>query len=148
MSKDPHDSAQREVERLWRSFAFQHPASLFAERVWAPPVDMVVSDDSARVLVEIAGVPRDQVRVRLRGRTLEIRGRRLPPRQEVAGAHYHRAEIYFGDFERTIELPWEADELAIEARVRDGMLEIRLRAASRPSMRDVPIRRSKDLGSR
>jgi HSP20 family molecular chaperone IbpA len=60
--------------------------------------------------------------------------------QEPAGAHYHRAEIYFGDFSRVVELPWEADERSVAATYRDGMLEIRLQALPVPEPTDVPVR--------
>jgi HSP20 family molecular chaperone IbpA len=49
----------------------------------------------------------------------------------MSGARYHRAEIYFGDFRRVVELPWEADDRGIRAEFRDGMLEIRIRALIR-----------------
>jgi len=139
MPQDPFESAQREIERLWRDLVYRsHPGTHFAEDPWVPQVDVVVSEDRARLFVELAGVPREDVKVRLRGRSLEIAGRRVPP-VERSDAHYHRAEIYFGDFRRLIELPWEADESDIEAVVRDGMLEINIRAASRRPT-DVPIR--------
>jgi HSP20 family protein len=135
---DPLELAQREIERLWRDLVYhRHPGAHFAEQPWAPPADVVVSPDSARVILELAGVPRDAVRVRLRGRMLEVGGRRVPP-QEPQGAHYHRAEIYFGEFQRVIELPWEADEKSIEAIYRDGMLEIRIHAAA-TLPKEVPI---------
>jgi len=138
MSQDPYEIAQREIERLWRDLVYhRHPGTHFAEQPWVPPVDVVVTDDRVRVIAEMAGVPRQAVHVRLRGRILEISGRRVAP-QGPDGAHYHRAEIYFGEFRRSIELPWEADETGIEAVFSDGMLEIRIRAASAaPS--NVPI---------
>lgn len=136
---DPFEIAQREVERLWRDLVYhRHPGSHFAEQPWVPPADVVVSENEVRVILELAGVPRERVRVRLVGRTLEVSGRRVPP-HEPAGAHYHRAEIYFGEFQRVIELPWEADEKAIEAEYRDGLLEIRIHAAAPALPKDVPI---------
>jgi HSP20 family protein len=92
------------------------------------------------VIIELAGVLREDVKVRLRGSTLEISGRRSPP-QEQAEARYHRAEISFGDFRRSIELPWEADETKVEARFRDGMLEVQLQRAPGPQQTHIPIQR-------
>jgi HSP20 family protein len=138
MSQDPYEIAQREIERLWRDLVYhRHPGTHFAEQPWVPPVDVVVTDNRARVIVELAGVPREGVHVRLFGRILEISGRRHPP-QGPQGAHYHRAEIYFGEFRRAIELPWEADESGIDAVFRDGMLEIRIQAAA-TSPTDIPV---------
>jgi HSP20 family protein len=139
--KDALEGLQREVERLFHDLVYhRHPASHFAEPSWSPPADLVVSPTSARVLLELAGVPAERVHVKLRGRTLEITGRREPP-QEPHGSHYHRAEIYFGDFRRTIELPWDADDKTIAARYRDGLLEIELQRLSATAT-EVPIEES------
>lgn len=137
---DPFEIAQREVERLWRDLVYHRlPSSHFTEQPWAPPTDVVVSDTAARVIVEIAGVPRDNVHVRLRGRTLEISGRRQPP-VRLAGVHYHRAEIYFGDFQRVVELPWEADPRRVTAAFHDGLLEVELHAIAAVRHTAVPVR--------
>jgi HSP20 family protein len=136
---DPIENIQREVERMFHDLVYhRHPATHFSEPAWKPAADLVVSRQAARVLLELAGVARESVRVTLRGRTLEVSGRRNPP-QEPGGAHYHRAEIYFGEFRRVIELPWEADEHTVEARHRNGMLEIHLKPVSASASTDIPI---------
>ncbi len=136
---DPLESLQREVERLFHDLVYRrHPASHFSEPRWSPAADLVVSPQAARVLFELAGVPRESVKVRLRGNTLEVSGRRRPP-QEPAGTHYHRAEIYFGEFRRVVELPWEADPSQVEALYRDGMLEVRLKPAPTPARAQIEV---------
>ena len=136
---DPLQSLQREVERLFHDLVYRrHPASHFAEPRWSPAADLVVSKRSARVIFELAGVPRETVKVVLRGNQLEVSGRRTPP-QEPSGTHYHRAEIYFGDFRRVVELPWPADENRIEALYREGMLEVRLKRAPEPERTEIEI---------
>ncbi len=124
--EDPRQTLQRDVERLFHNLVYQRPqATHFSEPEWAPAVDLVVAEQSARVIVELAGVAHDRVRVRLSGRSLEISGRRESPR-EPAGAHYHLAEIQFGDFRRVVELPWDAAPDRVEAIHREGLLEIQL----------------------
>ena len=139
---DPPEHIQREVVRLFHDLVYHgHPSAHFAEQPWVPPADLVVTGRSARVIVELAGVPRESVRVRLRGNLLEVSGRRVAP-QESPGAHYHRAAIYFGEFSRVVELPWGADEASVSATYRDGMLEIRLQAVPAPRPTEVPVRES------
>jgi len=136
---DPLHSLQREVERLFHDLVYRrHPASHFSEPRWSPAADLVVAKHSARVILELAGVPRESVKVRVRGNLLEVTGQRNPP-QEPAGTHYHRAEIYFGDFRRLVELPWEADASKVDAVYRDGMLEVRLKRAPAPTRTEIPI---------
>ena len=88
MSRDPADpieNLQREFERLFHGLVYRrHPSSHFAEPAWSPAADLVVSRSTARVLIELAGVPRENVRVRLRGRELEITGRRSQPERHSA----------------------------------------------------------------
>jgi HSP20 family protein len=137
--KNPLENLQHEVERLFHDLVYRrHPASHFAEPRWSPAADLVVGERSARVIFELAGVPRESVKVLLRGSQLEVSGRRSPP-QEPAGTHYHRAEIYFGDFRRRVELPWDADETQIEAVYREGMLEVRLQRAPEPERKEIEI---------
>jgi HSP20 family protein len=136
---DPLESLQREVERLFHDLVYRrHPASHFSELRWSPAADLVVSAQSARVIFELAGVPRESVKVRLRGNVLEVSGRRSPP-QEPTGTRYHRAEIYFGDFRRLVELPWEADASRVEAVYRHGMLEVRLHRAPAAERTEVEV---------
>jgi HSP20 family protein len=135
---DPFHRLQREVERMFHSLVYR-PGTHFCEPAWSPPTDLVVSQESARVIVELAGVPRERVKVQLQGNILEISGRRNPPPQEQEGTHYHRAEIFFGDFRRTIELPWIADDTKVDARFRDGMLEIHLVPASVVVHAQIPV---------
>src|SRR6266536_2196269 len=109
LREDPLESLQREVERLFHDLVYhRHPATHFSEPAWQPPADLVVSEHAARVLLELAGVPRETVRVTLRGRTLE--------------------------------LPWEADENAVEARYKNGMVEIYLKPVAAPATTEIPVR--------
>ena len=140
--EDALERVQREVERLWRDLVYRrHPAAHFGEQPWAPPADVMVSESSARVTLELAGVPRESIRVRLKGSTLEVSGRRSPPQEQAGTLFYHRAEIYYGEFSRLIELPWEADEKQVQALYHDGMLEIRIPASVAPPAVEVPIKR-------
>lgn len=139
MRNDSREELQRRVERLFHDLVYhRHPSSHFGAPAWSPSADLVVSERSARVLIELAGVPRESVRVTLSGRMLEIGGRRAPP-AERAEALYHRAEIFFGEFHRTIELPWQSDERHVEARFRDGMLEIQVERIADPSPNDITV---------
>ncbi|TMQ65333.1 MAG: Hsp20/alpha crystallin family protein [Candidatus Eisenbacteria bacterium] len=116
--EDALERVQREVERLWRDLVYRrHPAAHFGEQPW-----------------------RESIRVRLKGSTLEVSGRRSPPQEQAGTLFYHRAEIYYGEFSRLIELPWEADEKQVQALYHNGMLEIRIPASVAPPAVEVPIK--------
>jgi HSP20 family protein len=136
---DPLDRLQRKVERLFHGLVYhRHPACHFGETAWTPAIDVVVSPHEARILVELAGVSRQGVQVQLQGHVLEISGRRKPP-ADLTDAHYQLAEIFFGDFRRTIELPWQAEAESVTAKHRDGMLEIQLQRAQVDAPDEITI---------
>lgn len=139
--RDPFERFQREVERLFHDMVYRRaPGGHLGGAPWQPLVDLIASNDRAWVRVELPGVSRQDFRVSLQGNLLRVWGRRRPPR-DVEGVDYHRAEIFYGPFERIIELPWHADEDQIEARHREGFLEIQLVPLAAATPTDVPVER-------
>jgi HSP20 family protein len=134
---DPFERLQREVERLFQDLVYRrHPATHFSERAWQPAVDVIACDERVWVRAEVPGVAKHDLHVGLIGNRLRIAGWRRPPRN-VSAPDYYRAEIYYGAFERLVELPWPADPEHIKARYRDGMLEVEL--APRPVSADTHV---------
>jgi HSP20 family protein len=94
---------------------------------WQPLVDVLASEDLARIRVEVAGVPEKELNVVVSGRFVRVFGQRpLPEPAEAAGLGYHAAEILYGWFERSVELPWEADPERVRTAYENGLLLVRL----------------------
>lgn len=101
-----------------------------------PDVDVLETDDHHLVLVELPGVPRDSVRVRLEGSHLVVTGTKPAHRPE--GATVRTAERTAGPFRRTFLLPPDVDGAAVTADLTDGVL--RVEVPRRPgAARDVEI---------
>jgi HSP20 family protein len=106
--------------------------------VYEPRVDIVETDDALEILADMPGVTRDGVEVTLEQRVLRIRGRtdlRLP--EGVAPLHL---EYQPGDYERAFTLSEAVDPAGIEARVRDGVLHLRLPKAGPAKLQRVEVR--------
>ncbi len=90
---------------------------------WAPAVDICEMADRYEVIVELAGMRRDDIEVYSEKGQLVITGwRRDPcPRERV---YMHQIEIEEGQFRRRLGLPGDVDVERITARYRDGMLRI------------------------
>ena len=89
---------------------------------WMPVVDVAENDSGYLLKIEIPGVREDDVSVKLENRTLTIAGERKP---EVAdGVRYLRMERAYGTFSRMFQLADNLDPESVEARFRDGVLEI------------------------
>jgi HSP20 family protein len=93
---------------------------------WHPPVDVWEEGDCYHVRVDLPGVPSGDVNVEIEDGVLHIRGERRTggsvPRDE-----FLRAERPHGRFALSMALPASVDPQGIEARQRDGVLEILVR---------------------
>jgi len=92
---------------------------------WAPAVDISEMCDHWEVIVELAGVRRDDIEVYTENHHLTITGWRHDPTSPEK-VRLHQMEIEQGQFRRRILLPTDVDEDAVTARYHDGLLRIRV----------------------
>lgn len=96
------------------------------ETFWRPPTDVYETDDSAVVIVEIAGLAEGAYSISLSGRMLVVTGERTDPGAKLA---YQQMEIRYGKFRTEVHLPWALDTGDHSATYESGFLKIRLRKA-------------------
>jgi len=87
---------------------------------WEPAIDIFETATEVWVLVALAGVPLERMRVELSEREVVVAGERPLP-ASFRNAAVHRLEIPHGTFERRLELPPGRYELD-QRRVVDGCL--------------------------
>lgn len=90
-----------------------------------PPVNMWLGDDSVVVTAEMPGVAQDDIDLTVRENTLIIAGKRNPATDDEDAA-WHRRERPSGEFSRSIRLPLRVDPDKVQARTRNGTLEIEM----------------------
>lgn len=90
---------------------------------WVPLADLSESDHAYRVTVELPGVRREEISIRLDSGILTIEGVRAPDPDSREAGHL-RVERSHGPFSRTFHLPGPADQKRVEARFHLGLLEI------------------------
>lgn len=113
------------------------------EGVWRPPTDVFETDDSAVVIVEIAGLAEGDFEISLNGRVLIVSGERHDPAEKLA---YQQMEIRYGRFRTEVHVPWALESSGQSAVYEDGFLRITLRKAQ---SRRVPVKVSQsDLSDR
>jgi HSP20 family protein len=93
---------------------------------WRPPVDVWEQGDTYHVLVDLPGVAAGDVRVEIEEGVLHVRGERKTA-ASVPRGEFLRAERPHGRFALSMALPASVDANGIEARHREGVLEIVLR---------------------
>jgi len=99
------------------------------EADWVPSVDVCETRDGYEIVVELAGVRRENIEVFTEGRYLTISGWRGDPlsRHKVC---VRQMEIERGQFCRRLHLPDDADERGVAARYRDGFLHVSIPKAA------------------
>ena len=76
------------------------------QQLWRPAIDIVETEDTLQVLMNLAGVNRESVDVDFFNNSVSIKGEReAPSLASAAGATQRRQEIVYGKFERKIVLP-------------------------------------------
>lgn len=133
------DELQREVERFFDHFPRgKRVGVVFSECVWAPHVDVYETAEQLVVLVDLAGVPKEQIRVEVEHDHLRLSGQRRPPHRGD-GRTVYALEVPSGPFERLIHLPFPVDPGRTAASYRDGFLEIVLPRVQPQQPRRVPV---------
>ncbi|MGD9874221.1 MAG: Hsp20/alpha crystallin family protein [Kiritimatiellia bacterium] len=98
--------------------------------VWAPNTDVFESAEGVVIRVELAGVPLEQLEITCEGRVLNINGTRCESfgSDTLAGFRFRQLEIEYGPFHRSVTLPYDTDPVHTKATMKNGVLEIRVRA--------------------
>jgi len=98
--------------------------------IWTPNTDVFESSDGVIIRMELAGVPLDRLEITCEGRVLNINGVRCESfgAETIAGFRFRQLEIEYGPFHRSVTLPYETDPAHTRATMKNGMLEIRVRA--------------------
>jgi len=92
---------------------------------WMPAVDIRETDDALLVYAELPGIDKKDIHVDVHDGVLTISGERKYEK-DVKEENVHRTERAYGRFSRSFSLPRTVDADKVDARLKDGVLEIRL----------------------
>lgn len=94
---------------------------------WRPAINAYLCSGRITLCVDLAGVDRQALDIRVEPRRLRLRGRRTPPEptdKEPETLQVLAMEIDYGPFERQVELPAAVDPRQVTAEQRNGLLWI------------------------
>ena len=90
---------------------------------WSPVVDIEETKNGYVIRAELPGLDKDQVKVVVEDGILTLSGERNLERT-VEGKTFHRVERSHGTFSRSFTLPEAVNSESVEAKFKDGLLEI------------------------
>jgi HSP20 family protein len=117
---------RRDMDRLFEEF-WRSPNSNTDQNLrglaseWSPACDVEELRDHYLITLELAGVPKDQIKIEFQEHQIQISGeRKRVNRKEDQGQVY--SERRYGKFERTFTLPQGVELEKAEAQYQDGIL--------------------------
>ena len=124
-----------EAER-WFESALRRPFSLFGHR-WlprsrtmemeevSPTIDLYEEGDNIVVKAELPGIKKEDIEVTVTDHTMRISGEKKRE-EKVEKKDYYWEECSYGSFARSIQLPSEVKTDKVEAKFKDGILEVKI----------------------
>ncbi|MDR5708846.1 MAG: Hsp20/alpha crystallin family protein [Armatimonadota bacterium] len=135
---------RRTLERLLDEFVegfgteLEIPERRLEAEVWRPAVELYETDTDVVVRAALPGVDPKSIDVQVDDRSMTLAAERREEREE-RGRSYHRREMRYGRFERTLPLPVEVKPDQARATYRDGVLEVRVPKAEAAQARKVRV---------
>lgn len=136
---DSFEKIQEDFDRFFEHYSrARGPAFVMYRERWSPPCNVYDTGDSLCVLVEIAGICRDVLDLRIEDNRLFLHGVRPEPCMPEK-CNYLQMEIAFGEFELEMPLEVPVDAETAQAWYQDGFLHVTLPKIPRPRPRRIMI---------
>ncbi len=107
---------------------------------WVPIADVYDSPEAYLVELELPGLARADIDLRVKGREVTVRGERHPAGGRSAA--FHRLERRYGAFARSFRFEAEIDAKQVKAEIKAGLLTLTVpKAKARRTKRVVKVTR-------
>jgi HSP20 family protein len=103
-----------------------------------PPLNIWSSENGAHITCEIPGIKSEDIDISVANDTLTIKGSRNAERLSEEET-YHRQERNFGQFARTIQLPFSINATQVKADFLNGILQIDLPRAEEDKPKKITV---------
>ena len=128
----------RDMEDLMERF-LDEDGDGWNSRMLAPPLDMIETEKTISLKLDLPGVSPKEIDVQVSGNQLIVSGERKEEREEK-GETFHRVERRTGRFSRSILLPCDVQDDKVDAKYQDGVLKITLPKTSEATTRHIEIK--------
>lgn len=113
---------------------------------FVPAVDVYEDAQKIQLKLEVPGIRREDLDIRVEGRTLTVKGERKFEAEEKE-ENFHRIERRYGSFVRSFTLPATVDTENVQAVTADGVLNISLAKKPESQPKQIQVRVGSGSGS-
>lgn len=133
------EQLRREMGRMFEGQPSSEEGSSIATSDWVPAVDIKETEKEFLIHADIPGVDPDNIDVHMEDGMLTIKGERESEKKEERDG-YKRIERHSGSFYRRFSLPDTADADKIEAKSKNGVLEITIPKQEKVQPRKIRVK--------
>ena len=129
--------AAQELEVQQKKEVASQQEKTIPARAYVPPTDIFETADALKIVMEVPGVPKEAVDIKVENDLLSVEGR-------IETANYNGLEPLYteypiGHFARGFTLPWQVDQQSIAAHLEDGVLTVTLNKKAESKPRRIAI---------
>ncbi len=106
---------------------------------WTPRTDIVESDSDHKLIIELPGLEKKDISIKVEDRMLMISGEN-PRSEETDELRYRRRERFAGSFSRKFRLPAAIDADKIGAEFSNGLLTVSLPKSEAAVGREIEVK--------
>ncbi|MBI3563487.1 MAG: Hsp20/alpha crystallin family protein [Gammaproteobacteria bacterium] len=128
---------RKEMDRLFDTDTNNGNSSVVTSD-WSPAVDVKESDDAFTIIADIPGVDPKDIEINMEDGILTIKGQRESEKKEEADG-YKRVERSYGSFYRRFSLPDSANPDKINAKSKNGVVEITIAKHEKVQPRKIAV---------
>lgn len=129
------DQLQREMNRLFAANERQG----FFNAPGFPAINIWANEEGQFISAEMPGFSPEEINIDATADTLTISGSR---KMDESGeeTRYHRNERGYGEFKRTVQLPFMIDTDSVKASFKNGVLAIHLQRAEADKPKKIAVK--------
>ena len=124
------DTLARDMWDAWRPFTL--------DRSLVPHTDIYEEKDELVMKTELPGIERKDLDITLEGDRLTVKAEKKEEVREEAT--HHARERYYGQYFRSVTLPYSVKEGSISATFDNGVLELRLPKAGEVKAKKIEVK--------
>ena len=129
------EELERMTEELWEGW---RPV-LALRTEFMPRMEMYEEKDGLVIRTELPGVRKEDLNISIIGDMLTLKAEKK--REEVTeGRDYYLCERSFGQYSRSVSLPFAVDTGKVAATLENGLLEIRLSKAEEAKAKQIEVK--------
>lgn len=127
------------VDDLFKGFLVRPMVYEGREQPLRMKVDVSEANGGYVVTAELPGIRKEDIHVAIDGAQVTLAGELKREKQVAEGERVLHAERVYGKVSRSFSLPQEIDESQVEAKFRDGVLELTLPKKAAAARKQITI---------